>query len=201
MNLRIDLILATEQRSASVLSGKMILRISCITVPLILLTIIGLAGTKIWRTNSELSALEQQWAIDKPKQEAAVLLRGLLAQNNDMSAATLAWKKTHLDICKVLSEIIKETQSNVQFDLLRLNESLQPNGTRTYSIVIKGRSYGEEAESSVLALRKRLSANVYLDPLLVKVEVPVFKGDESPTAEKTDRIFQIDCQFEPRKFE
>jgi hypothetical protein len=201
MNFRIDFILQSEQRSASILSPKMILRITCVTIPLVLLTLGGLAGTKMWRTNSELASLEQQWAIDQPKQDAAIALQGLVAQNKEMYAATLAWKKIHLDICKVLSEVIKETQANVQYETLRLGESLQADGTRIYNIVIKGRSYGNEAETSVLSLRKKLSVNPYLDPLLVKVEVPVFKSDDTPGADPSVRIFQIDCLFEPRKFE
>ena len=118
-----------------------------------------------------------------------------------MLAEISAWSKVHVNFCKVISEIIKETQGNVQFETLRLSEAFQPNGTRSFNITIKGRAFGEEAETSILSLRKKLGTNKHLDPLLLKVEGSIKLDDSAASNNSSVRIFQIDCIFEPRKFE
>ena len=205
MNLRVDLILPTEQRSASVINVKSLVRIATIVVPTILGLLIALAVMNMIRISSELRNLESQWKEAKPRKEAAAALRKELAGNQDLEKKLTGWTNSRLNWHEQLRGIQKEIPAELQIQLaaLTIGSSMvlvDKVPGRAASLTLKGVAFGENTEANVQKLKASLQQSTTLAAHIGAVEVTRFDASKAAGANKLDRFFQIDAPYKPRKF-
>lgn len=207
MNLRVDLILESEQRSASVVNLKSILRIASICVPVILVVFILSAVVKMMALKSEFNMLEGQMENAVAKQEAAAKLREELATNLNVLNELEGWRNSHIDWHKQLLGLQKEVPKEIQLSALKLSQTLDliESGVaaRVFTMVLEGNAVGEDAEYNVYRLKRRLENTQLFSSIIEEDGVKVAKYASNPEkgAHKTDRIFRIECLYQDRKFE
>jgi len=207
MNLRVDLILPTEQRSASVVSAKSLVRIAMIVVPLILAVIIASVVMSMMRYRSDLIELERQWKEAEPKKEAAANLRKELAATQDLEKKLMGWKGSRVDWHRQLRGIQKEipAEARIQLNRLTVNSVLSLEGgkipVRSDSATLMGTAFGENARVNVENLKQALLKSSTLTGYVNQVEVIRFDQSRDEKASKLDRTFRIDMMYKPRKFE
>lgn len=206
MNLRVDLILESEQRSGSVVNLKSTMRIASIVGPIILLFIAGSVFTNARRLNTELNMLEGQMEIAGPKQEAAAELKEDLATNLGILNELEGWQKSHIDWNEQLLGLQREVPATIQLNVLRISQALQLIDNRiparVFTLVLKGKAVGKDAEHDVDYLQRRLLKAPAFSSVMEKVEIPPggFRAVIEKDGSKSDRIFQLDCMYQARTF-
>jgi len=205
MNLRVDLILPTEQRSASVINVKSLVRIAIIVVPLIVVLAIALGVVNMMQSRGDLDRLKTQWKETEPQKQAAAKLRTQLADNLALEKKVSGWAGSRTMWDQQLRGIQRELPPEARIQLTRLNLGSPISvaagkvPVRTGLLVLQGAAYGENSEANVQTFRQALVKSPALAALVEKVEVTRF--DANPKAGKFDRVFQIDITYKARKFE
>lgn len=206
MNIRVDLILESEQRSASVVNVKSMIRISSISVPAILLVIAASIVVNMMTLNSELKMLEGEMQAIGPKQEAAEILSKGFAVNREMLNELEGWHKSHIDWHEQLLAMQKEVPAEIQLSALRISHQFdlidKKIPARAFTVVLEGNTTGERAEFSVQRLKRGLEDSPALSSAVQKngVEVSRYEAVTEKGAAKDDRIFQIKCEYQSRRF-
>lgn len=201
MNLRVDLILETEQRSASVVNAKMLLRIVYIVVPLILAVMVATLTVKMIALNSELSNLNAEMGIKGPKKDAALKLRGELEGNKALLAQLEGWNKSQVKWSELLRTLQKQVPPALQLTSVRIMDTLQTAGgpSRNYNIILKGKGYGDATKNHVIALEASLKQWPEMAPPGDAKVVNFGQDEQSPR--KDEMMFQIECTLLPRRFQ
>lgn len=204
MNLRVDLILESEQRSASIFNLKSLLRFVTILVPsiIILLFLVSFAG--YLSLKSQVNDLKTENEIKQPKVTRADTLSGEVSKNESMRKELAGLRNSAIDWHKQLVELMKVVPAEMHFDSIRAAQTYQTEGNaaeRKFSLTIAGKSKGVQSEDNVLLLKRALTVSEFFSKYMTPPEVPIFKQDEAPGAEKTDRIFRIECSYKPRTME
>jgi hypothetical protein len=202
MNLRVDLILETEKRSASVINAKSVLRISYIILPVILFLIIGGFVLSVWQLNSNLKTLEDGLAIDGPKKDKALKLRAEFQENLVILEEVKGWQKSHLSFYEQLVGVQKEVPEKIQLQNLTINHTviLTNNApARVFTLSLSGKAFGDGAQSYVTQLENRLQKGPAFTNAMESAKVVLFKQpDNAADGNKSDRLFQIECAYKPR---
>ena len=207
MNLRVDLILPTEQRSASVVSLKSLIRIAIIVVPIIILLAIAMGVLYMLSYRNDFKDMEEQWKDAQPKQEAAGRLRQELIANEDLAVKVAGWATSRLLWHEQLRGIQKAVQPEFKIQLLRLalssSQFMVDNRipARGGGLVVQGLALGENAEANVRNLQQAFLTSPALTGCVTQVEVKRFEASTVEKATKYDRFFQIDLNYAPRKFQ
>lgn len=202
MNLRVDLILESEQRSPSVVSLKLLKRLSIIVAPalLIFVAILSLLGTM--RMGLKLSSLEAEWQTLDLQKEAAQARNAEIARNAAILKALDSWPATKLTLHDQLASLMRMTPETIQIMQLSYDQTITQTGRdlgRATALRMQGRARGEEAENNILLMEKRFGKEEPFATLLNSVSMRGF-GDSSAGALPTDRIFTLECEYHPRKF-
>jgi len=205
MNLRVDLILASEQRSGSLLSLKSLLRIATIVGPLVLILIIGTAVLKTMKLTRKLNDLETQWQCEEPKKKRASELKKEVATNVALKEELEGWSKSHLDWHQQLLGLQRATADDIQLTSLRVSHAIQlvddeKTPARVFAATMKGTALGEKAELSVRRLERLLAQAPAFSNIMDRVEVSKYGADTRSGASKSDRVFEINCTYETLKF-
>ncbi len=202
MNLRVDLILDTEQRSASPINLKSIIRILCITIPLIIVVIIGIALAKANQSRNELNTLETTHALTKPKFDEAVAMSSSLKNYDDLLDELESWKNARIEWHKQLREVQKQLPLEMDIQLTELEvigaSKLIDNRypARVFTLTLEGKGTGGGAENNIGRLMTVLQNGEAFAPLVESLEVKRFdKG-----ARRSDRVFTFTTTYEPRIF-
>jgi len=205
MNLRVDLILESEQRSGSLLNKKFLLRAVAIVVPLAVLLLIFKEAGRALRLNGELTALTQQWKVIEPKQQQALRFMETYRWNLEIQKELEGWRKSRLDWHTQLVGLMRETPRNIQLQSLRVDQALQMVDNKTparkFTLALKGKAVGVDAETAVKLLERRLREAPPFAGITTNVQVTQFGADPSKDAKKEDRIFEISCAYRDLKFE
>lgn len=207
MNLRVDLILPNEQRSASVINAKSLVRIATIVGPIILLVFIAMSIKSALVIRSDLKMWRDRWAEDEPKKEAAAKLRKEVSINAAIENKASNWGKSRLLMHEQLRAIQKEIPETLQVRLTRLQAStamlLVDNKSpgRTYSVSFQGIAYGENTEDNVQKLCLKLAKGESFTNFVKEAEVTRYVANPAEGANKQDRLFAIDVRYKARKFE
>lgn len=199
----INLILVNEQRSASFVSPRMVIRLIGGTLgAIVLLTLVSFYTTYRSLQHSVEGTIED-WRRTEPRYKAALQLRTDLAIRNDMFKSITGWRDTRMGwgeqldaLAAVVPARIQLTELTVTHDLFVLSNNVP---ARVYEMRLAGRtsSAGSEANVSELAGALRLAPfNEWIDSALI----PPGRFRQDP-AVKTDRIFEIVCKYKPRRFE
>lgn len=200
MNLRVDLILESEQRSGSLLSPKSLIRIAIIVLPLILGIVLASAAYKTWQLSAERKQLEEQLRNIGNRTQEAKDLQEQVAKNENIVAKLTWWHNSRLDWVKVLVGLQKVVPDTIQLQMLSIPEKIKKGDApaREFTMTLQGKAVGTKAKENV----KRLAADIKKAPefkeLLESSKVTSFLRDASQKADPNDRIFKIECKFKPR---
>lgn len=207
MNLRVDLILESEQRSASPISVKSALRISYITIPLILLLVFFCSFMSNASLKRDLSKLEAEWAETEPRREESLKLISDFQVSRDIRQELNGFDNSSIEWNQHLLGLMREVPRDIQLQKLRINQSLQlVDGTpaRMFNMTLNGKAIGPNAAESVMTLQERMEGSESFAGVIREAEVPEgsFQAiTENGIVHQYNRVFQINCKYKARKFE
>ena len=204
MNLRVDLILESEQRSASIFNLKSTIRFVTILIPSIILLLVLVSFAGYLSLKGQVKALETENEIKQPKVTRADALSVEVAKNESMRNELLGLRNSAIDWHVQLVELMKLVPAEMYFDSIRAAQVYQSENNmavRKFSLTIAGKSKGAHSEDNVLLLKRALTISDFFNRYMPPPEVPIFKADVTPGAKKTDRIFRIECSYKPRTME
>lgn len=204
MNLRVDLILETEQRSASVFNLKSLLRLIAVLIPALIVIAYLFSFGGYLTLKSKVNQMESEFEIKKPKTVQADALSAEVSVNEGMTKELAGWHNSAIDWHRQLYELMKVVPAEMYFESLRVSYAIQMVDkvpARKYSLVIAGKSKGSHSVDNVLRLKRSLTISPFFKKYIDTPEVPVFKQDATPGAEDTDRVFRIECVYKPRKMQ
>ena len=129
MNLRVDLILESEQRSASIFNLKSLLRFITILIPsiIVLLFLVSFAG--YLSLKGRVNELKTENEIKQPKVTRADALSGEVAKNESMRKELAGLRNSSLDWHKQFVELMKVVPAEMIFDSIRAAQTFQTAGS------------------------------------------------------------------------
>lgn len=202
MNLHVDLIFETEQRSASVVNAKGLIRIVSIVIPLIVIVIISVFTANMMSIKSNLKALEADFADKDPKKEAAIAYRAELVKNRQVLEELEGWRLTRVNWAAQLERIAVNIPDDIQLTVLRISSVTEPVSAvpaRNFSLLMKGKTFGEKAKANVELLGE-LHKNAAFTNLMKEAKVADYKRNEDPVARDGEMLFQVEAVYKPLKF-
>jgi hypothetical protein len=205
MNLQVNLIHKSEQRSGSVVSLKSLVRIGGVVIPIVILLAIGMSFVKFMVLQSELKILEDEWLDAEPKKAEALSLADQLRDNRNLFEELQGWRESHLDWHVHLAKIQSLVPPTMQLRSLAVNQVIQLLETavpaRVFTAKIAGRCQGRNAESDIEFFKRQVERVPPLVDDIATVIVTGYGEDRSEGAGEFDRVFQIDCNYRPRSFD
>jgi Tfp pilus assembly protein PilN len=204
MNLRVDLILDAERRSASVVSLKSLLRILCFVGPALVVLLVGWFVWNLYDQKNALRRMQDELDSKKPRQEYAAALRGQVNTALDVANEVAGWKQARAQWHENLAALRKTVPPEVQLMSLTVNHEVQPTEqtrvpARNYTLVLGGQAFGNAADAALDSFDrnlKGLGVGPTNAPMFTKVDLrgqPV-KGS------RCDRKFEVNCAFPPLEF-
>ena len=206
MNARVNLILATEQRSGNVITVPMLVRLVAIAIPtLILLGVIVV----VWRfkaAENDLQESEGLWKTLEPQYRKAIEVREDLASRRAVMSEIQGWRQARISWHQQLGALQTAIPAEIQLTDLTMDDLVQIASNKTVRIFrmrMKGKTGGPDAEANVTSLREALATHGVFTQYIENVEIPPggFGQDPSPLAARSDRLFEIVCRYRPREFE
>jgi len=205
MNLQVNLIIASEQRSASAFNLKAILRILSIVGPVSAVLAIALIVLHFVQTKLELDRLQTEWAIAKPRKEYADSLRNKASVNRQILEQLKGIAGSNLPWHRQLAGLIQVTPTDIQLQKLSLSQAIGKDAkgqpVRTFRMMLEGRASGVAPDQNVSDLKNRFLNEPVYASIVESANVVSFGLDTSANADKDDRAFRIDCKYLPRTFE
>ncbi len=206
MNLHVDLILESEQRSASVFSVKALARFGTVAGPILAVLLLAWAVFGFLRLKGQVNDLETQWKAAEPRKLSSLRYRQQLSANKKIMDELEGWQASQLAWHTQLIAVQQEIPDTVQLHRMLINQTLQlvnnRTPTRTFIMTIDGRAMGDTAETDIQSLKNHLEhADAFVG--IVKedgVRVPVYGADPTPGVNRADRIFKIQCMYEDKPF-
>lgn len=202
MNIQINLIRLSEQRSASVVSLKAAGIIVAIIVPLVWLLLIVQAHLSLAEQKSQLDLLESRWSTVSQQRRTAQALETELRGRRSSLQELQGWSRSRPEWHTWLDALQDVVPEEVQFRALQSRQTLQLEGgqvARAITLTISGVSVGAEAETLVDAMRRRLATEVWAEETR-QARVTAFREDDRPGARPLDRAFEVRIDFNPRSF-
>lgn len=204
MNFRVDLILAEEQRSASLLNPKSITRIVAVVVPSAIGLMIANFALGVYLLGNAAAVEKKKWETAEPRAKKAGEVRDALNINLGIVDELTGWKETHLLWHEQLAAFRAAVPASIQLTELNVQQSLlsSPAPSRSYTLRLAGRSISDATGTRVVELKSAFSEVPALKPFVKSAEVVVgtFVSDLSPQAKKDDRLFRIECAYTERVF-
>lgn len=202
MNLRVDLILPSEQRSASPIGLKAATRIVAAAIVLGVATYLFLTFMYIADMSSRLSAAEAKWNTTVPKQAAAVKLIQEATENVGIRDEIGNWSRSRIEWNGHLVALAKLVPTEVQlldFSMQQEFQIVNSNTTaRVCQLALSGRCSARGGERYVEDFKLNIERSHELSSLVTDVEVPKFAEDPK---DRNVRIFQITAKCRPRAFQ
>lgn len=204
MNLRVDLILEDEKRSANVVNAKSLARIAIITVPIIIIVMGLVAGISVMHSKIKLKQLTRSWELAEQKQEEAKGLRNESAINNRIKIEIQGWRESHINWYEQLLGLQRIAPLKMQFTKLRISQTLQlvknKFPARHLNLTLSGKAVGPTAESDVNHFISTIRSSEVFTEQMEDVIIKSFAEDREENASRDDRVFEIECIYKPREF-
>lgn len=198
MNLRIDLILESEQRSASLLDLKALKRMGMIIGPAILILVLVFAILRATQQGRTLANLETKWQTEQPLVAEADKWQTELIKSRDIHNEFEGWRKSRIDWHEQIVKLAEITPAEIQLTGYRMTHALaRGRPVRSFSVTLEGKTSGEDAEETVQNFLQRLE-NI---PEISRVQIMDFRADTSPNAQRYDRVFRLECTYSERPIE
>ena len=204
MNIQVNLIRPSEQRSASLVSLKSLGLMAAILVPLILLLFIGWTYMGYLEVRSALKPLEQEQEKSERQKNEAMALNKLLRAQKTLCDEVMGFHDSRVTWHIVLDQMIPQVPETMQWvDLIMKLEMLADKDgkiIRNHLLMLSGRCKGPNADEQVETFRQAWISGSVMTQWVETAEVVAFREDEAPEASKEDRKFQIDVKFHPGRF-
>ena len=206
MNLRVDLILEHEQRSASPVSLTFIVRLMAITLLSILVLVSLFFFKRMQDAASEFRGLNDNISSIKFKYDAHLSLKSKLTLQRGILAECQSWENGHVEWFGVLAAFERLVPMTVQLrdvKIERLNSTVNKKPVRLVTIHIKGKAVGDNAAQDIDKLRQDILKAPEFVKVIKEVVIPPgsFKMDPDPKASRTDRLFELVCRYLPMNYE
>jgi len=206
MNLRVDLILESEQRSGSAVNVQSIKRIGSVVGPAVALLLAAVLVWKFIRVQHEYRILSDEWDMTEPQREAADTRLKAFQVNAAILQEIEGWEKARIAWHGQINGLIRAVPATVQLDTLRVNQNLQLTANknvpaRAFVMDLRGKAVGGGAEESVRQFEQALENREPFKSAVDSVKVPVYAADPSKDADRNDRIFGITCSYKQKVFE
>ena len=201
MSLAVNLIFESEQRSASKLNFKTVLRIFAVALPLLFLAIALQQAARHYVLQTNLRIRESRWESSEPRQRNAARQQSRLNLNMQIEAELVAWQKSAPQWDGVLLTIMESTPANIQVTTLRMQAIAapgQPTGgsppLRRPSLLIEGRVSEPEAMSAIIKMKEAIEEHPLTEPAISSADIINFAA--APTQYGSQmRVFSIRIQF------
>jgi hypothetical protein len=210
MNLRVDLILPEERRSASRISPKLLVRgalVFALLVVVLGVTVVYLKATAVMRQRN---AARDIWQGLEPKYKKAVALEKELRQNQMLLADLLSIRNSRMNWVEQLRALHRVVPENVQITRVNFEETMgkvKNTPARLFTLTIYARAYardesrtfGGDPQQDVKEMERRLVADEHFSKCLRDVAVVggSFAVGRWPGAVENDRQFSIRCIYRP----
>lgn len=204
MNIQVNLIRLSEQRSASLVSLKSMGLIAAIVVPLIAVLGLGWIYMGFLEARGALKLLEQEQEQTAQARREALALGETLRVQREILDEVLGWHRSRVPWHEVLDGILPHVPATMQWRSLQMLQetAVAKDGQleRAHAVALIGRCQGPGAEQQVEALRRAWVSEPPMGPWVEQATVAAFAEDEAPDAAREDRQFQIDVKFRPGRF-
>lgn len=201
--MHVNLLLDEERRSSSPVSLGLIIRLTVITV-LVLLIVGAFSFYAEYRTlQNQVASTTDEWKRTESKYTAAVQLRNELADRNVTLNEIKGWRDSRIAWGKQLESLLPAVPAVIQLTELRVNQmvlSISNNvSARVYEMRITGKTAAPRSEVNVVQFLEAFKQPPFAGVVDSAILPPgAFRQD--PVA-KTDRIFEVICKYVPRVLE
>lgn len=204
MNLRVDLIMENEKRSANVLNAKSLLRLASVIVPLCLIVTVGVSVVNLMRVKNTEKRLKANWEHAEPRKAGAIEARKKKIKATAVLNELKGWKASHIDWHVQLMSLQRQVPRGIKFDDLRINQILATDekslASRSFTMQINGQALGSRSEYNLQLLERRIIALPTFAEAMEKVDLQG-RASTRKDAEKEDREFTIKCTYKQRTME
>jgi Tfp pilus assembly protein PilN len=201
--MHINLIFEEEQRSASPVSLRLIIRLAALVV----LVLAGVWAFSFYAGYHALQnkqrSVEEEWKKTEPKYKAAVQMRddlvdrtATLKEIKGWSDSRIAWGTQLRSLQPAVPSVIQLTELRVSQTILSLANNLP---ARAFEMKISGRTGAARSEVNVVQFMEALKQPPFTG-VIKSAELPPGAFRQDP-ASKTDRVFEIICKYVPRALE
>ena len=201
MSLQVNLLIPSEQRSASPINLKLLVRLAYLAVPAGVLLVIASAVIDLLTLKSELHRLEERWGELEPRKKAAQQEQVVIMRNRDILAELQGWRNSQMLWHAALSNVCDEVPASTQIQTLTISQDTPLLGkqvpARVFRLQVAGKAKGSRSEQDIQTLSQRLGRLECIS----SARVSNYRADYSQGAEEDDRVFSIVCEFVARKFE
>jgi len=200
MNLQVDFLLDTERRSGSTVSQKFVIRLTAVSIPVILLGLFSVLILTYQASKRDRNLVEQEKIQIDPEYKKVLSLEKEFKSDQDLKTAIQGWSASRLDAYRLLRGLQRAAPRNIQLTQWILNEKVEVVGTvfgRTAGIYMKGKVAGERPEADVKLLYQALKSEPPFPDIMAQVEVKRFAASEA-LDEHGGRVFDIECTLKPR---
>jgi hypothetical protein len=203
MNLQVNLVLPSEQRSPSLINWRLLLRVMYVLVPACLALLVASWVFRAAQLKTVLTSLEGRRATTEPRLNAAIAVSGQLRTNRMSYAELNGWRDAGIRWADRLFALQTNVPASVQLRQLTVQQQMRliddKTPARFFSLVVQGRASGEDAEEEIArmhhTIRNEPTFGAGADSLKVQAS-----ADPSPSAVRSDRVFRLDCVFTPKPF-
>ena len=202
--MHINLILETEQRSASPVSLTTFLKIvgGTILVGLVLWLIAVYASYRNLEESVKQSTAKRK--LTEPRHDAAKQLRADLIQKSTKLKEIQTWRTTRINwglqlesLQAITPPLVQLTEIHISQDILVRSNNIP---ARVFELRLAGKTGAAHSESSVSEFQQALFKQPPFDSSIESVSIPPGAFRQDPLS-KMDRVFEIVCKFNPRSFE
>lgn len=201
--MHINLIYEDEQRSASPVSLTLVLRLLALVV-VVLLAVWGVTFYSEYRSlQNDVRAAQDEWMRTEPKYREALALRGamegqekILKEIQGWRDARIAWGAQLEYLQTAVPDVIQLTELRVSQTVLTLSNNIS---ARVFEMRIVGKTAASRSEVNVvqfLEVFKQPPFQTFVET--AKLPPGAFRQDP---VSKTDRIFEVVCNYLPRPLE
>ncbi|NQU39034.1 MAG: hypothetical protein HQ523_03690 [Lentisphaerae bacterium] len=202
MNLRADLIFATEQRSASRVSLRSITRVASIVGPVAGLGLIAFIAMNAINLSNRAKGIKRDWLDLEPRKEQALKVLEAGRVNDSILKEIETWKHSSIDWAPQLFAIQKGISPSIQLSSIRISQVLNQNDrgitARSFGLSLSGTAVGRDAEVAVESLQKLFLEGPEFKTLIASAQIPRFGADPS---DKNNRIFELNCGYSASLFQ
>ena len=204
MNIRVDLILDNEKRSASLLNVKSIIRLAIIIAPLLVIVTVVLGGIGFMHSNVKLNNLKNRWELAEQRQKEAKALRDETAINNRIKNELLGWRASQMPWGEQMVALQRIAPSNMQFIRLNISQTLllvnNSFPARQFVLTLSGKSKGSAAEANINTFIDTIKSSEIFTVPMEGVSIESFGEDRNEYATREDRVFEIKCTYNAKVF-
>lgn len=204
MNLQVNLIRPTEQRSASMVSLKSLGLIAVGVSPLILLLLLMQVYLGYTEAHSTYQLLDYEWEDIQDDKERAMALAERLKSVEAIHDEVAGWGRSRRVWHEFLGALQPLVPPVMQLRAVRMRQQValgdENEPIRYHVVTLSGRCTGADAEERVETLRRRLATDAPFIDLIERAVVTVFGDDEAEGARDEDRVFEIELDFYPSEF-